>query len=162
MARYSSAVASWTPVTAADGAITTSNGAHALRAAAALDLVKITEIAVMGEGTTGNVNTFALRRHTTHSSTPTNRVPAPMNPASVASVFQGYIAASTMGTTAALATIQHVLGFSINTNGGIFRRSFAPGDEPWIMTATANNDEVSLATIAGTGVVSSDYICEEI
>lgn len=164
MSVFTSAVTSWTPTATADGAQLTASGYHALRTASAGDNIRILEILVVGEASATAINANALRRHTTHSSTPTNRVPAPANPLSVnAATFQGFITASTNPTVAALATIQHVLTLSINAFGGILRwSSYQTGAEIWCATATANNDEVSIATVTGTSVQSTHYVVEEI
>lgn len=159
--KYTSAVSGWTPAATADGAQLTANNHHSLRTAAATDMMRILELAIQGEATSSTVNQMALRRHTTASTTPTNRVPVPMNPYSVASIFQGFITASTNPTNAALATIQHILNFSLNAFGGLARWVAAPDEEVYLITATANNNEVSLSSISGVGLVSTHYVCEE-
>jgi len=163
MAQFTSAVNNWTPTATADGSALTGSGYHALRAAASTDMARILEIFVQALGTSSAMDNLALRRHTTHASTPTNRVPAPVNPWSVASVFQGFITASTNPTNAALATIQHVLEIGLNANGGEYRWVPSPGGEIFILGNTANNDEVSIAGVTGTpGAVSSHYMIEEL
>lgn len=164
MARYTSAVANWTPTATADGSQLTGSGYHALRGAAASNVVAIEEIGVQGLVTATALNMNALRRHTTHASTPTNRVPAQMDPTGVAPVFQGFITASTNPTNAALATLQHILELAINAYGGIFRW-VAPGPESAIriMTATANNDEVSICPVGtGASAQSSYFVASEL
>ncbi len=159
--KYTSAVSGWTPAATADGAQLSASGYHALRTAAATDMARIVEVGVQGEATSSTVNQMALRRHTTHATTPTNRVPAPLNPYSQVSVFQGFITASTNPTVAALATIQHVINLSFNAFGGLARWVAAPDEEIYLITATANNDEISLASVSGVGLVSSHYVVEE-
>lgn len=160
---FTSAVSTWTPTTTADGAQLTGSGYHALRSATASgDFCRVLEFFIGGEASSSSVDSVAVRRHTTHASTPTNRVPASANPSSQASVFQGFITASTNPTVAALATIQHVLNFPFNAFGGVVRWVAAPGQEIWIYSNSANTDELSLSTIGtGTGVVSSHYAVEE-
>lgn len=164
MARYVAAVANWTPAATADGAVLTANGHHSLRSAAATNIVAIEEIGVQGLVTATAININALRRHTTASATPTNRVPALVNPVGVASVFQTFITASTQPTVAALATIQHVLELAINGYGGIFRW-VAPGPE-WainILGTAVNNNEVSISPVGtGASAQSSYYIASEL
>lgn len=159
--KYSSGVSSWTPTATADGSQLTASGYHALRAAAATDMVRILEVGAQGEASASTVNVMSVRRHTTHSSTPTNRVPVPFNPYSQASVFQGFITASTNPTVAALATIQHLINMSFNAFGGLARWVAAPDEEIYLMTVTANNDEASLASQSGVGVLSSHFVVEE-
>lgn len=160
---YTSAVTSWTPVATADGAQLTANGYHAIDTTAAGNYARILEILVVGEASATAINANALRRHTTHATTPTNRVPAKNNVLTAsAAVFGSFITASTNPTVAALATIQHVLTLSINAFGGILRwSSYQTGAEIWIFSATANNDEVSISTVTGTSVQSTHYIVEE-
>lgn len=162
MAMYTSAVTLWTPTAVAEGAITITNAVHALRTAAATNAAKVNEIMIGGGATASTVNDTGLRRMTTNAATPTNRVPAPMNPYSAASVFQGYITATTLPTTAALATIQHVLNFTYNAFGGVVRWVAIPGGEVWLITATANNSEMGLVNLNGTGAQSTHYVVEEI
>lgn len=164
MARYTSAVGNWTPTATADGAQLTGSGYHALRSAAASNLVAIEEIGVQGLVTATALNMNTLRRHTTASSTPTNRVPAQADPLGVASVFQGFITASTNPTVAALATIQHVLELGINAYGGIFRW-VAPGPESAIkiVGTSANNNEVSICPVGtGASAQSTYYVASEL
>lgn len=159
--KYSSAVSSWTPTATTDGSQLTGSGYHALRTAAATDKAKVMEVGVQGEATSSTVNVMSVRRHTTASTTPTNRVPTPLNPYSQASVFQGFITASTNPTVAALATLQHLLNISLNAFGGLARWVAAPDEELHIVGTSANNNEVSLASQSGTGVVSSHFVVEE-
>jgi hypothetical protein len=164
MARYVAAVANWTPTATADGSALTASGYHALRAGAASNVVAIEEVTVQGLVTATALNINSLRRHTTASTTPTNRVPAQVDPTGVASVFQGFITASTNPTVAALATIQHVLEMGINGYGGIYRW-VAPGPESAIriMTVTANNNEISISTVGtGASAQSSYYVASEL
>lgn len=163
MAYYTSAVANWTPAAIADGSQLSASNYHALRSAAASNYVTIGEIAVFGLVTATAININALRRHTTASTTPTNRVPAQTNVLGVASVFQGFITASTNPTVAALATIQHVLELPINGYGGIFRWVALPGSEIVLTGTSANNNEISISTV-GTGLSaqSSHFVVTEL
>ena len=161
MAMYTSAVTLWTPAATAEGAIFTANNHHSLRTAAATNRAKINEILIGGGATASTVNDVGLRRMTTNAATPTNRVPAPMDPYSAASVFQGYITATTQPTGAALATIQHVLNFTYNAFGGVVRWVAIPGGEIVLITATANNSEAGLVNLNGTGLQSTHYVVEE-
>lgn len=164
MTVFTAAVTSWTPTATADGAQLTASGYHAIDTTAAGDYARVQEILVVGEASATAINANALRRHTTHASTPTNRVPAKASPLSVnAATFGSFITASTNPTVAALATIQHVLTLSINAFGGILRwSSYQTGAEIWIFSATANNDELSISTVTGTSVQSTHYIVEEL
>ena len=164
MARYVAAVAGWTPTATADGSQLTASGYHALRSAAATGIVAIEEIGVQGLVTATALNINALRRHTTNATTPTNRVPALVNPLGVVSVFQGFITASTNPTVAAVATIQHVLELGINAYGGIFRW-VAPGPESaiQIVATAANNAEISICPVGtGASAQSSYFVCSEL
>jgi hypothetical protein len=163
MPMFSSALSTWTPAVIADGAQVSTLNFHALRSAAATNFCRICEVYIGGEATSSTVDAFALRRHTTHSTGPTNLVPAPLNPASQAAVHQSFQAvATTLPTVAAIATIRHLLNLSLNAFGGIVRWYAAPGEEIWFFGVTANNDEISLSTTVGTGVVSSHFIVEEL
>lgn len=161
MAMYTSAVTLWTPAATAEGAITTSNNAHMVRTTSATNRAKINEILIGGGATSSTVNDVGLRRMTTNSTTPTARVPVPMDPYSAAAVFSSYITASTMPTTAALATLQHVLNFTYNAFGGVVRWVAIPGGEVVIITSTASNSDIGLVNLNGTGPQSSHYVVEE-
>ena len=162
MAMFTSAVPSWTTAATAEGAIFTANNHHSLRTAAATNAAKVNEVFVTGEATSSTVVTAGVRRMTTNAATPTNRVPAPMNPYSVLSVFQGYITATTQPTGAALTTIQHILQLGLNAFGGVVRWVALPGGEWWLITAPANNSEAGLVALAGGAALSTHYVVEEI
>lgn len=162
MPMYTHAVTLWTPAATAEGAIFTANNHHSLRTTAATNAAKINEIMIGGGATAATVNDVGLRRMTTNAVTPTARVPVPTNPYSAAAVFSGYITASTQPTGAAVATLQHVLNFTYNAFGGVIRWMAIPGGEVWIITATANNSEIGLVNLNGTGAQSTHYVVEEI
>ena len=161
MGMYTSAVSSWTTAATAEGAIYTANNHHTIEQRNATRIAMINEVMIGGEATTSTVVSLGLRRNTTNAATPTDRVPAPMNPYQAASVFQGLITATTQPTVAALATIQHVLNFSMNAFGGIERWVAIPKGEIWLITATANNNGIGLVALAGAAAVSSHYVVEE-
>lgn len=161
MAMYTHAVTLWTPTAVAEGAITISNSAHMIRTTSATNRAKINEVLIGGGATSSVVNDVGLRRMTTNSTTPTARVPVPMDPYSAAAVFSGYITASTMPTTAALATLQHVLNFTYNAFGGVVRWVALPGGEIIIITATAPNSDIGIVNLNGTGAQSTHYVVEE-
>ncbi len=163
MAFYSSAVGSWTPAAVADGAICTANNQHCLHCVASTT-ARITELFIGGEATASSVNAMALRRMTTNSTTPTVRTATPTNILSIAAAsVQPYITASTLPTTAALATIQHVLSLSHNAFGGIVRLSlYQTGAEIYLTGAAANNSDIGMVNVTGTGQVSSHMVWEEL
>ena len=62
----------------------------------------------------------------------------------------------------ALATIQHVLNFTYNAFGGVIRWVAIPNGEIWIITSTANNSDIGLVNLNGTGTQSSHFVVEEV
>ena len=158
MAQYAHSAGGWTPVAHADGATALANASYqALRTTAASTL-RVIEVMVSGEATSSTVNRMALRRLSTNGATPTNQVPAALNPLSAASVSQGYVAATTGPT---IASTVHLLHLALNTFGGVVRWVAAPGEEVYATASTAPTGEIVLDSISGTGVVSTHMLFEE-
>ena len=158
MAFFVHGAAGWTPVAHADGASPANNTYQAVRTETTSTL-RIVEFFIGGEATASTVNRMSLRRLSTNGATPTNQVPAALNPLSAASGSQGYVAATTGPT---IASTQHLGNFALNTFGGVVRWVAAPGEEIWATADAAPNGEVCLDSISGTGVVSTDIKFEEI
>lgn len=165
MPMYTSAYPNLTPVAAAQGStLLTSNGYLGVRTTAATNAIRLVEVFIGGEATSSTVNRMALRRHSSNSATPAagagqvNTTPSPISPWSVASTHATFGAATTNPTTANLNAL-HVMSF--NPFGGVIRWVAAPGEEVWVATNTANNSEVSVTSMSGTGLVSVSVIAEE-
>jgi len=159
MAQYNTALAGWTPVAHADAASALANASYQAVRTTTASTIRIVEAFVGGEATASTVNRMAVRRLSTNASTPTDVVPAALNPLSAASVSQGYSAASTGPT---IASTNHLLNLAMNSFGGVVRWVAAPGEELWATAQTAPNGQVVLDSISGTGVVSSHLIFEEL
>lgn len=158
MALFATAAAGWTPVAHADGASSLANASyHAWRTTTASTL-RVTEMFIGGEATSSTVNRMAARRLSTNATTPTDQVPAALNPLSGASVSQFYTAASTGPT---IASTVHLMNFAFNTFGGIIRWVAHPGEEIYFTAQTAPNGQGVLDSISGTGVVSTSVQFEE-
>jgi len=155
-----------TPTATADGSIYTSNGVFFLESIAN-DYCRVSQLSIHGDNTSGGGgvdNQWALRRSTTvATATITNRTPALANPLSIytASFKSAITTGGTMGTCAALATIQHVWSPSVNAQSGIYLWSPLPNEEIVFFSATANNAELGLTTVSGTGVSSLSFMVEE-
>jgi hypothetical protein len=159
MAVYTHGAVGYTPVAHADGASSLADNSYqAIRTTSASSL-RIVELFIGGEATASTVNRMALRRLSTNGATPTNQVPAAVNPLSAASVSQGYVAGTTGPT---IASTQHLANLALNTFGGVIRWVAAPGEEIWGTASTAPNGELCLDSISGVGVVSTDIKYEEI
>lgn len=159
MAKYNHGAPGWTPVAHADGASALANNSyHAVRSVAASAL-RIQEVLVGGEATTSTVNRMAVRKASTNGATPTNQVPAALNPLSAAAACQGFVAATTGPT---LASTQHLINLAMNMFGGLARWVSAPDEEIWALRSTAPDGELVLDSISGTGVVSTDIKFEEL
>lgn len=160
MAMYTHGAVGYVPVAHADAASALANNSYqGLRAGAATSLARIVEMFIGGEATSSTVNRMALRRISTNAGTPTDQVPAALNIYSVASIPQGYVAATTGPT---IASTQHLANLAFNAFGGLIRWVAAPGEEIYIGTATQPNAEVVLDSISGTGVVSQDIKFEQL
>ena len=159
MAVYTHGAPGWTPIAHADGAATLANNSyHAVRTETTSTL-RLVEVQIGGEATASTVNRMALRRLSTNGATPTNQVPAALNPLSAASVSDGYVAATTGPT---IATTIHLGHWAFNAFGGFARWVAAPYEEIWATAGTAPNGEMVLDSISGTGLVSTDVKFEEI
>lgn len=160
MAKYTSALAGWTPVAHADGASSLANASYQAVRTTSASTISIVEVMIGGEATTSTVNRMSLRRLSTNGSTPTDVAPGKNNPLSAAAVHQGYSAATTGGTIASTA---HLLNVAMNVFGGIYRWSVASWQDGFFAgAATAPNGEIVLDSISGTGVVSTHMIAEEL
>ena len=160
MPMYTHGAVGFTPVAHADGASALANSSyHGIRSANATDVQRIVEMFIGGEATASTVNRMALRRISTNAATPTNQTPAALNYASVASLAQGYVAATTGPT---IASTQHLANLAFNAFGGLIRWVAAPGEEIYFGTATQPNAECVLDSISGTGIVSSDIKFEQL
>lgn len=161
--RYAAAAASLTFTAAADNAVLTANGHISASARTANgNFCRMVEVYWGGEATSTTALAMAVRRHTTIGSTPTDRTPSPLNPASVASTWKWFQTASTQPTVAATATIEHVLSLGGNAFGGIVRWVAAPEEEIWVYSNAANTNELSLSPVTGTAVASGHLILEQL
>ena len=159
MAKFGSAFAGWTPVAHADGASSLADSSYSAVRTTTASTIQICEVSVSGEATSSTVNRMALRRLSTNATTPTDVVPAKFNPLSAAAVTQGYRVATTGPT---IASTDHLLHVGINAFGGIYRWVAAPGEEIWATAQTAPSGQIVLDSVAGTGVVSTHIIFEEL
>lgn len=159
MAQFNTALAGWTPIAHADGASSLANASYQAVRTTTASTIRIVEAFVGGEATSSTVNRMAVRRLSTNATTPTDVVPAALNPLSQASLSQGYSAASTGPT---IASTNHLLNLAFNAFGGVVRWVAAPGEELWASAQTAPNGQVVLDSISGTGTVSSHLIFEEL
>ena len=159
MATYTHGAVGYTPVAHADGAATLANNSYQAVRTTTADTVRVVELFIGGEATASTVNRMALRRLSTNGATPTNQVPAALNPLSVAAGPQGYVAATTGPT---IASTQHLANLALNAFGGVVRWVAAPGEEIWATVSTAPNGELILDSISGTGVVSTDIKFEQL
>ena len=158
MAVYGHSVSGWTPIAHADGATALVDGSyHALRTTAA-STMRLIEVYIGGEATTGTVNRMAIRRLSTNGATPTNQTPGANNTLSGAAVSQGYRGATTGPTIASTA---HLATPAFNAFGGIVRLVAPQGGEIYATASTAPNGELVLDSISGVGVVSTHIAFEE-
>jgi hypothetical protein len=160
MAQYSSGARGWTPIAYADGATLADAAHHSLRSSTAGRADRITEVYIGGEASSTTVNRMSIRRIATNAGTPTDVVPQPLNPLSVACDAKGFVAAGTDPILAATPT--DLLNLAFNAFGGVVRWVAAPGEEIWILGSTAPNAQIALSSISGAGVVSDHIIFEEL
>lgn len=123
------------------------------------EIGRIGLITVQGESAASNINRMAVRRSTTNGTSPTAQTPSKLSPTSPAAYIAGATTFSGQPTTAAAPAIWTR---AFNTFGGVIQWTAAPGQELWIMGATAGSNEVSLESSSGTGVISTEIVHEEI
>lgn len=123
------------------------------------EIARVNEVHVGGEATSSTVNRMAVRRSTTNLVTPTAQTPAKMSPTSPAAYTSG---ATTAGTEPVTAAAPAIWTYALNVFGGIIRWVAAPGQELYVMGATAGSNEVSLESSSGTGALSCQMVFEEL
>lgn len=160
MAQYSCAPAAWTTATVADSGNLVNSNHQTLRSWSVTVVDRITEMFIGGEATSSTVVRMAARRNSTQAATPTNVVPAGLSPFSAASAANFHQLAVT--PPVAGAATQHLLNMSFNAFGGVIRWVAAPGEELYIIGATAANNEISLSSVSGSALISSHVIFEEL
>lgn len=119
---------------------------------------RVTEVSVGGEATSSTVNRMVVRRSTTNGSTATAQTPAELAILGPASVIDGATTFMTEPTTAAAPGLWT---YALNVFGGVVRWVAAPGQEIYGYGNTAGNNEVSLESSSGTGVISCQVLYEE-
>ena len=123
------------------------------------EIARVNEIFIGGESTSSTVNRMAVRRSTTNLITPTAQTAAKMSSTSPAAYTDAATTATTEPVTAAAPA---VWTNSENTFGGVVRWVAAPQQELLVQGATAGNNELSLESSSGTGVISCQIVFEEI
>lgn len=123
------------------------------------EICKVRGIMLGGEAGASTVNRMAVRRSTTNLITPTAQTPAKKSSTSPAAYTDAATTAGTQPVTAALPALWTV---SLNTFGGIVTWSAGPDEELLIQGATAGNNELSLESASGTGVLSGEMCFEEV
>lgn len=155
---YTSAVGGWTPIAHADGASALANSSyHALRTAAATDVLNLKEVFISGEGVASAVNRMAVRRNSTNVSSPTNVAPGPNSPSAPAASPQQYVLATTGPT---IASTNHLFQTGLNVFGGLARWASIPGAEILAIGTAAPNGELTCDSVSGTGLVTTSLVFE--
>jgi hypothetical protein len=143
----------------------TNNNYFGVKTTAAGNMARIIEVFIGGEASSSTVNRMAIRRNSVSTTTPAagnnqiSTTPLPLSWSAPASTFLDYGAAATNATTANLPAL-HIMAF--NAFGGVIRWVAAPGEEMYMATNTANNNDVSISSISGLGAVSITCIVEEL
>lgn len=158
-ALYSLSAQGWTPAALANGGTGANSAYHGYRNAAVTDFTKLCEAFVGGEATASSVNRFLLRRVSTNVVTPTNVAPGPMTPGTPAASQQQYVLA---GTGPVIASTMALWTAGFNAFGGIIREAMTPGQEPCSLGTTAPNADMNLASVSGTGLVSTGMVIESV
>lgn len=123
------------------------------------EIAQVNEVSIGGEATTSTVNRMAIRRSTTNLTTPTAQTPSKMSTTSPAAYSDCATTATGEPTTAAAPAIWT---YALNVFGGVIRWVAAPGQALLVQGATAGNNELTLESASGTGVISCQMLFEEI
>ena len=151
MAKYMTAREGVTPV-AADMLLSLTTGLQ--------EIDKVEEIRIGGEATTSTKNRMAVRRSTTNLITPTAQTPAKKSSTSPAAYTDAATTATTQPVTAAAPAIWTE---SIDAHGNTVHWIAADEEDALLVQgATAGNNELSLESSSGTGVVSLEMVHREL
>ena len=163
-ATFTYSAEAWTPVAVADTANFTDAGHMSIQGVATPFTAKIIEVMVQGRATSSTVNDLLLARHSTIGVTLSNsavaRAPVAHHPSTAAVRAVGFNTATTKPQRSATL---HLLPLSFNAFGGIIRWVAAPGEEFFLIGATASFGEMGISayTGSGTGALSSNITFEE-
>lgn len=161
MAVYSMTFTGVTHTAVADTTNMTDSGyAGFLQGGNSTQRLKISEIYLGGEDTSGNPTQFVLARDSTVAATGItgNRLAALDGSATAPGTLPTYGNVST--TKPQRSSTLHLLHKAFNTFGGAIRHVCAPGNEITVVGNTASLGEVSLSSLSGTGKVSGEIIFE--
>ena len=159
MAQYSCAPAQWTTAAFAASASLTNSNHQTLRSWSVTVVDRITEVYIGGLATASTPCQMSARRDSTQGAIPTNVVAAGLSPLSAAPAGN-FSQLHTTPPVVGAATAQ-LLNLGFNQFGGVVRWVAAPGQELYIIGATAANNEISLSAITGAGLISPYVIFEE-
>lgn len=123
------------------------------------EIALVGEVSVGGEATASSVNRMVVRRSTTNLTTPTAQTPSKASSTSPAAYTDAATTATGEPTTAAAPGIWTYAG---NMFGGTWRWQAAPGQQLLIQGATAGNNEITLESSSGTGLLSCQMVFEEV
>ena len=124
------------------------------------EIAKVTEIRIGGEAASSTKNRMAVRRSTSNLTTPTAQTPAKKSSTSPAAYTDASTTATGEPTTAAAPAIWTE---SLDAHGNTIHW-IAPeeADALLVQGATAGNNEITLESSSGTGVVSIEIVFEEV
>ena len=160
MAQYSCAPAQWTAAAFAASVQLTNSNHQTLRSWSVTVVDRVTEVYIGGLALASSAVQMSMRRDSTQGATPTNVAPAPLSPFSAASAGN-FSQLHTTPPTVGAVTAQ-LLNLGLNIFGGVVRWVAAPGEELYIIGATAANNEISLSAITGSGIISPYVVFEEL
>lgn len=154
----------WTPVAVAVTTNFTDAGYVAIQGAATPFTAKIIEIMVQGRATSSTVNDLLFARDSTVGATLSIATTLGTNAAHHPSTAAARVTAfNTASTKPQRSSTLALLPLSFNAFGGIIRWVGAPGEEFWMVGATASFGECSISAVTGSGVgtLSSSIVYEE-
>lgn len=127
-------------------------------AAGATRSCRIVAVFASGEGNASAANEFAFFRTTTLGVTGSAPiVPAPTNTA--AGAFSGVV--NTAWATQPVVSTAGMARFAVNSNGGVFAKSFTDLEKIDIPGGAAAASSVSLRCVSGSGTIGFTVVIEE-
>lgn len=159
--RYAIGARSYTPAAVANGGtITNTSSGVTTKNAAVSDIIKVKSMVFSGGAIATAVNSVALRRLSTDSTTPTNVAPGPLAALTgAASGTQSYVLRADAGA-GVLASTKEIYTMDFNSFGGVLGMQFTPDDEVFSIGTTAPNSALNFGSVTGTGVMSVTAIFE--
>jgi hypothetical protein len=160
MAKWAFNQNTFTPVAVADTTGMTSAGYVALQGGSSTQRIAVSEIFLNGQATSSTVNQVAVARDSTVGATLSGGNGTNALDPATAALTNPPVGYSTATTQPKRLAAGYLLSLGFNAFGGIVRWAATPGYELGMLGNTANNGELSISTVAGTGAMGAHILFE--